>query len=525
MIPRNTPNSLPQHREMSTPVTFFGLVVVPQGKQMIVERFGQFDRVLNPGWHFVTPFIEKIQYAYSMKEQGIFIPQQSGTTKDNVMVGIDGVLFLKIVDVKKASYNIDHPISNLINLAQTTMRSEIGRLPLDSLFEERHTLNKNIIETISREAAEWGVECQRYEIRDIAVSDAVRRSMDFQAAAEREKRKLILESEGAAASALNKADADRKCKQLAADAIAYTKVKVAESDGEALERLTAARARATELLGKTLSTAPGADKAVAARIAELCVDNLGNLAKKTNTVVMSGGGGGGSGSGLGGGLAGDPAALATQVLAIYKNTLGQQQIDDDSNRDDYAAAAGGEIDNDEKGNNNGGGGDEAGGSRHFYARQQRPPRLDSTDQNSNTNNNNMFEQRGSLSGSKKSGERYTPSKVGGPSAWSTDDTSIRTMADYERKMKGEKQRQDGESGGQRFFVSTGGGVATSRSHHHNSATLVAGSTTSGLVALTMIMTVTATITAALFATTSTAGNKGAKKKKKTHESVPVCLTV
>lgn len=309
------------------PPTNLGCCIVPQGMTYVVERLGKYNRTLTPGVALLLPFLDRIRYAYSTKEQGLMIPQQTAFTRDNVAVDIDGVIFLRIVDCVKASYNIDNPIYNLINLAQTTMRSEIGRLPLDSLFEERHLLNRNIIEVIAAEAAEWGVECKRYEIRDIHVSEAVRQSMDFQAEAERRKRKLILESEGDAASEINRAEAKRRAAQLSADGQAYQKVALAKAEADAIEAVASATAKATARIASTMHTTPGAEAAVALRLAEQSISNMGKLAKETNTVVLSA-------------PVGDPASLATQVFSVYNQiTKHNHQVFSNNNKGDKSSGS------------------------------------------------------------------------------------------------------------------------------------------------------------------------------------------
>lgn len=279
------------------------LNVVPQGSEYIVERLGKYYKTLTPGISFLYPFADKIQYAYCVKEQGFEIPNQFAITADNVIVDIDGILFLRIVDTYKASYNIENPIYNVINFAQTTMRSEIARLSLDNLFKERSALNQNIIDTIRIEANEWGIECKRYEIRDINVSEMVRRSMDLEAEAERKKRKLILDSEGEATAEINRAKGLKEAQQHAADAHQYTVTANAKADGEAIRLRANAVADNIRVIAETLEKEKGSDKAVALRVAEEYIHQFGNLAKTSNTVIMSH-------------PINDPAVFSSQSLAI-----------------------------------------------------------------------------------------------------------------------------------------------------------------------------------------------------------------
>lgn len=265
-----------------------GLIIVPQGMEMVVERLGRYNTTLRPGISMLVPFLDRVRYVYSTKEQGLIIPpNQAAITKDNVVVNIDGVLFLKIVDSQKASYNIDNPIFNLINLAQTTMRSEIGKLTLDKLFEEREMLNASIVRAITKESEEWGIDCKRYEIRDISVSDIVRQSMDLQAEAERKKRKAILESEGDMTARVNAAKGERLAQEELAKAAKFSQVTAAEAGAEALAKSTEAVAASLKELAKVMENSKSVENAVSFRLAEQYIEQFGNIAKQNNTVVLS----------------------------------------------------------------------------------------------------------------------------------------------------------------------------------------------------------------------------------------------
>ncbi|KAK7197852.1 stomatin-like protein [Novymonas esmeraldas] len=281
--------------------------IVPQGHEYVVERLGRYHRTLDSGWWVVVPILDKIRYNYNVKEQGIEIPNQSAITSDNVMVEIDGVLFLKIVDSCKASYNIENPVFNLINLAQTTMRSEIGRMSLDSLFRERASLNQSIVEVLRREANEWGIECKRYEIRDIMVSELVRRSMDLQAEAERKKRKLVLESEGESTATINRANGMKVAQQYVADAEKYTTERQAEGAAAAIRVKAAAVSDNISIVSEAIEKAKHGNAAISLRVAESYIEKFGELAKESNTVVMSQ-------------PVNDPAMFATQALSVF-NTV------------------------------------------------------------------------------------------------------------------------------------------------------------------------------------------------------------
>ncbi|XP_021725722.1 stomatin-like protein 2, mitochondrial [Chenopodium quinoa] len=186
----------PYERYMRRTAINWGIRFVPQQEAYVIERFGKFSSVLEAGLHLLIPFVDRIAYIHSLKEQTIEIPEQPAVTTDNVSIRVNGVLFVKVIDAKQASYGNDNVLYAVTQLAQTVMRSAIGKMPLDRTFMERDTINANIVEAINEVASQWGLICRRYEIRDILPPPGIRESMEKQAEAERLKRALIIEAEG-----------------------------------------------------------------------------------------------------------------------------------------------------------------------------------------------------------------------------------------------------------------------------------------------------------------------------------------
>lgn len=238
---------------------------VPQQTAYVVERMGKFHKILQPGVAFLLPFLDKITYVQSLKENAIEIPSQNAITADNVSLELDGILYVKVHDAYKASYGVEDFKFAISQLAQTTMRSEIGSLNLDSVLKERQLLNANINKIINEAAREhWGVECLRYEIRDIHPPQNVLDAMHRQVSAERSKRAEILESEGTRQSRINIAEGEKQSLILRAEATAMSIEKIANS----------------------IKSTPGGEQAINLQVAQEYIKEFGKIAKSTNTVVL-----------------------------------------------------------------------------------------------------------------------------------------------------------------------------------------------------------------------------------------------
>ena len=373
------------HPDVAHPCVYCaqGLVVVPQQAAYIVERFGKFQKIMDPGLNFLIPLVHRIPYVYSLKEEALSVPSQvrsaeltvasgmgslppehtggrpyvparsshvqpppllapaqTAITRDNVTLSIDGVLYVKVVDPYKAAYGVEDPHFAITQLAQTTMRSEIGKISLDNTFKERETLNVNIVKAINAAALEWGISCMRYEIRDISPPKAVRAAMELEAEAERRKRALVLDSEGEQEAEVNLARGRKMAAVLASEAMMQEHTNIGMGEAAAIEAKATANAAAIRVLAAAV-VSQGGQTAMRLRVAEQYVSAFNSIAKEGNTVVVPanvgdagamvaqamgifkamdgrGGGGGGSGGGGGGGGGGGAEELPADDMTSWR---------------------------------------------------------------------------------------------------------------------------------------------------------------------------------------------------------------
>ncbi|OAL50825.1 hypothetical protein IQ07DRAFT_587451 [Pyrenochaeta sp. DS3sAY3a] len=303
------PSYFSSHRRLPTNTI---IRFVPQQTAWIVERMGKFNRILEPGLAILIPFIDRIAYVKSLKENAIEIPSQSAITADNVTLELDGVLYTRVFDAYKASYGVEDAEYAISQLAQTTMRSEIGQLSLDHVLKERANLNQNITAAINEAAQDWGVTCLRYEIRDIHAPEPVVEAMHRQVTAERSKRAEILESEGQRQSAINIAEGKKQSVILASEALRAEQINMASGESEAIMLKARATANGIDAVARAIAQGEGAaQNAISLSVAEKYVDAFGNLAKEGTSVIVPGN-------------VGDIGSMIASAMAVYGNVNASQ---------------------------------------------------------------------------------------------------------------------------------------------------------------------------------------------------------
>lgn len=260
-------------------------VVVPQQSAYVVERLGKYSSTLSAGLHILIPFLDVIRYRHSLKEIAMDVPEQICITKDNVQVGVDGVLYIKVLDAERASYGItDHRFA-ISQLAQTTLRSEIGKIDLDRTFEERGAINVAVVNELDQASAPWGVKVLRYEIRNINPPQDVLNAMEKQMRAEREKRAVVLSSEGQRDALINEAEGEKQQVIKASEAKKQQQINEAEGEAAAILAIATATSEGIRKVAEAIQD-PGGYEAVQLRVAEQYIEEFGELAKASNTLVL-----------------------------------------------------------------------------------------------------------------------------------------------------------------------------------------------------------------------------------------------
>jgi regulator of protease activity HflC (stomatin/prohibitin superfamily) len=267
-------------------ITLFKFIrIVPQKSAYIIERLGKYSGTLDAGFHLLVPFIDRVAYKHTLKEQAIDVASQTCITKDNISVEVDGILYLQVMDAKKASYGIDNYRFASTQIAQTTMRSIIGKMALDKTFEERESMNATIVEAVDKASDPWGVKVTRYEVKNITPPDSIKGAMEKQMRAEREKRAVIAESEGDKMAKINRADGEKQ--ELIKKSEGEKQKRINEAEGQAaeIEKVAHATAEGLREIAKAL-TNEGGNEAMNLRVAEQYLKEFGNLAKTNNTMIL-----------------------------------------------------------------------------------------------------------------------------------------------------------------------------------------------------------------------------------------------
>lgn len=272
-------------------IIFFGVTllrcirIVPQKSAFIVERLGKYQATLGPGFHLLVPFFDKVSYKHTLKEQAVDVPPQTCITKDNIAVEVDGILYMQVVDAQRASYGIDNYRFASTQLAQTTMRSIIGKLDLDKTFEERDSINGAIVQAVDKASDPWGVKVTRYEVKNITPPQSIKDAMEKQMRAEREKRALIAESEGDRQAKINRAEGEKASMIAQSEGEKQRRINEAEGRAEEIRKVAMATAEGIREISKSINEKGGKD-AVNLRIAEQYIGEFGNLAKAGNTMII-----------------------------------------------------------------------------------------------------------------------------------------------------------------------------------------------------------------------------------------------
>ena len=261
------------------------ITIVPHQAVFVIERLGKYKQSLDAGFHMLIPFIDRIAYVHTLKEQAVDVPPQMCITRDNIAVEIDGILYLQVLDPYRASYGINDYLFATTQLAQTTMRSEVGKLELDRTFEERDKMNASIVMVVDEASDPWGIKVNRYEVKNITPPQSIRDAMEKQMRAEREKRAVIAEAEGDRQATINRAEGERAGAIAVSEGERQRRINVAEGHAQEILKIAAATAEGLRKVAEAIREQGGAD-AVSLRIAEQYITQFGNLAREGNTLVI-----------------------------------------------------------------------------------------------------------------------------------------------------------------------------------------------------------------------------------------------
>ncbi len=262
-----------------------GIQVVPQQNAWVVERLGKYNVTLEPGLTFILPFFDRVAYRHSLKEVPLDVPEQVCITKDNTQLSVDGIIYFQVTDPRLASYGTSNYVFAITQLAQTTLRSEVGKMELDKTFESRDEMNKQVVSVLDEAGRTWGVKVLRYEIKNLTPPEAILRSMQAQITTEREKRALIAKSEGQRQQEINLADGEKQAKILSSEGDKTAQINKAQGEASAIKMIAEAQAEAVRVVGQAIGTSEGLS-AANLKVAELYVGAFKELAKTNNTLII-----------------------------------------------------------------------------------------------------------------------------------------------------------------------------------------------------------------------------------------------
>jgi regulator of protease activity HflC (stomatin/prohibitin superfamily) len=262
-----------------------GVRIVPQQSAWVIERLGKFHGTLEPGLNLIIPFLDRVAYVHSLKEVPLDVPEQVCITKDNTQLGVDGILYYQVTDPRLASYGSSNYIAAISQLAQTTLRSEIGKMELDKTFESRDEINRQIVASLDEAGRNWGIKVLRYEIKSLTPPEAILRSMQQQITAEREKRALIAKSEGERQQEINVADGEKQAAVLRSEGEKQAAINKAQGDATAIRVIAEANAAAVRAVAEAIGDKGGMD-AANLKVAQQYVEAFGHLAKTSNTLII-----------------------------------------------------------------------------------------------------------------------------------------------------------------------------------------------------------------------------------------------